>query len=90
MAKKSASETKKLDDSCVAGTKKDLEGGGFTCTDKDGKSITCIPNNDTTSNCWVSSVSPPPDVLNAFIQTQKALRVVEAALEKVISPDPEY
>lgn len=87
MAKKSDTETQDLEDGCVEGTKKELESGGFTCKNKDGKWVTCIPNDDNTSNCWVSSAPPPTDVLDALVQVQKDLRV---ALEKVISPDPEY
>lgn len=90
MAKKSATETQNLENSCVAGTKKALDGGGFTCQNKDGKTITCIPNNDTTSNCWVSILPPSTEALDAFVQVQNALRTVEAALERIISPDPEY
>jgi hypothetical protein len=90
MTKKSSTETKKLEDSCKEGTKKDLEGGGFTCTNKDGKTVTCIPNNDTTSNCWVSSAPPPSGVLDALVQVHKALLATEAALEEIIEPDPEY
>lgn len=88
MAKKSEKETKKLEDSCV-GSKKDLEGGGFTCKNKDGKWVTCLPSTGTTSTCWVSSRQPPSDIVDALVQVQVALKVTEAALEKVISPDPE-
>ena len=88
MAKKSERETKDLEDSCT-GTKKDLPGGGFTCKNKDGKWVTCIPSTGTTSSCWVSSAPPPTGILDAFSQVHAALLVTEAAIEKVISPDPE-
>jgi hypothetical protein len=87
--KKSDTETKELEDSCEEGTKKDLEGGGFTCK-KDGKWVTCIPSDGTTYNCWESSAPPPTNVIDALIQVQKALRATEAAIGEVISPEPEY
>ena len=89
MGKKSATETQTLERSCTS-VKKDLEGGGFTCKNKDGKWVTCIPNDDTTSTCWITKESPQTDVLDAFVQVREALQVVETALDKVISPAPEY
>ena len=86
MTKTSSTDTQDLEDSCT-GSKKELDGGGFTCKNKDGKWVTCIPNSDSTSNCYVSSTQPPTNVLDSLIQV---LRATEAAIEEVISPDPVY
>ena len=79
MAKKSATETKTLKDKCV-GTVKDLEDGGFTCFDKDGNQITCIPNSDTTSSCWVTSKPLDVGVLRPMLEAQNALVVAIDAM----------
>lgn len=85
MAKKSATETKSLKGSCV-GEIKNLDSGGFTCKNKDGKWITCTPNNDSTSNCWITAKEPNISVLEALFQARQALQQVERALEETIAP----
>ena len=84
MAKKSASETKTLKDKCV-GTIKSLDGGGFTCFDADGKQITCLPNQDTTSSCWITSKPLDHGALLPLIQAQNA---VMAAIEALTGDRP--
>lgn len=83
MAKKSATETKKLEDSCT-GTKKELKDGGFTCRADDGKWITCTPNDDDTSNCWVSFEPDSPEILGRI---EEAIVALEAAQLEARSTD---
>lgn len=73
MAKKSATQAKTLEDSCT-GTKKQLEGGGFTCRNADGKQVTCIPNDDTTFNCWVAFEPDSSHFVEAIHQATVAVQ----------------
>ena len=85
MAKKSATQTKTLKDSCV-GEIKDFEGGGFTCKNKDGKWITCLPSEGSTSSCWIGKREPDFNTLRPLVAAQSA---IETAIRATVDPEPD-